>query len=51
MTYRLALNGTADSGPVYISGYTLPINSAKTVKTLTLPKNRNVVTLAVTLNP
>jgi hypothetical protein len=51
MTYRLALNGTADTGPVYLSGYAFPINSAKTVKSLALPNNRNVVTLAVTLSP
>jgi hypothetical protein len=32
---------------VYVYGYTLAINSAKTVKSITLPNNRNVVVLAV----
>jgi hypothetical protein len=32
---------------VYLYGYSLAINSAKTVKSLTLPANRNVIILAV----
>src|SRR5208337_1573701 len=32
---------------VYVYGYTLPINSAKTVQSITLPNNRNVVVLAI----
>src|ERR1019366_5670653 len=32
---------------VYVYGYSLAINSAKTVKSLTLPANRNVMILAV----
>jgi hypothetical protein len=31
--------------------YALPINPAKTTKTLTLPSNRKVVVLAVTMTP
>ncbi len=33
--------------PVYVYGYTFAINGAKTVKSLTLPNNRNVVVLTV----
>src|SRR5450755_2961937 len=31
----------------YVYGYTFSINSAKTVKSITLPHNRNVVVLAI----
>ena len=49
--YRLATDGTPDSGPVYLNGYSFAINNAKTVKSITLPKNRNVVVVALTLTP
>jgi hypothetical protein len=32
---------------VYVYGYSFAINSAKTLKSLTLPANRNVMILAV----
>ena len=38
-------------GPVYLYGYSFAINSAKTVKSITLPNNRNVVVLAIDLAP
>ncbi len=47
MAYRLASSGAADLGPIYVYGYSFAINSAKTLKSLTLPNNRNVVVLAV----
>jgi hypothetical protein len=34
-----------------VYGYTFALNSAKTVKSLTLPSNANVVMLAATLTP
>ncbi len=51
MSYRIAPSGATSAGPVYLYGYSFAINSAKTVKSLTLPNNRNVVVLAVDLAP
>ena len=49
--YRIASNGSQQTayGPFYLYAYTLPLNPAKTVKTLTLPNTRNVVLFAYTL--
>jgi hypothetical protein len=47
MAYRIGPTGAKQNGPWYLYGYSFAINSAKTVKSLTLPKNRNVVVLAV----
>jgi hypothetical protein len=49
--YRVTPNGTSGAGPFYVYGYTFALNSAKTVKSLTLPSNANVVMLAATLTP
>ena len=49
--YRLAPNGSTDNRTFYLYGYTFALNAAKTVKSLTLPKNTNVVVLALTLSP
>ena len=51
MAYRIAPSGATSTGPVYLYGYSFALNSAKTVKSLTLPNNRNVVVLAVDLTP
>ena len=51
MASRIAPSGATSSGPVYLYGYSFATNSAKTVKSLTLPNNRNVVVLAVDLAP
>jgi hypothetical protein len=52
MAYRLAPNGAASTnGPFYLYGYSFALNSAKTVKSLTLPNTRNVVVLAIDLKP
>ena len=51
MAYRITSNGTLDDRPFYLYGYSLATNSAKTVKSITLPKNRNVVVLAVDAVP
>ncbi|MBY0502834.1 MAG: RICIN domain-containing protein [Bryobacteraceae bacterium] len=51
MAYRLDPTGTADKRTFSLFSYALPLNSAKTVRSLTLPASRNVVLLAITLNP
>lgn len=50
MPYRLRVSGKLNS-PAYIYGYSFPINSAKTVKGFTAPKNRDIVLLSVVLTP
>ncbi len=48
--YRDQSGGTKDTGtPVDLYGYSFTLNSAKTVSKFTLPTNRNVVLLSVTL--
>jgi len=49
MAYRLNSTGAEDNRTFYLYGYSFAINSAKTVKSLTLPATRNVVVLAVDL--
>jgi hypothetical protein len=49
LAYRMAASGTQGSGPVHLYGYSFALNSAKTVNSITLPKNRNVVVLAIDL--
>ena len=51
MPYRLTPSGAQDPRTFNLYGYSLAINPAKTVKSLTLPKNRSVVVLAVDLVP
>ena len=51
MRYRLTPNRRKQTGPWYLYGYSFVLNSAKTVKSLTLPENRNVVVLAMALSP
>ena len=49
MPYRNYASGTTNNVPFNLYGYTFLLNSSKTVKSLTLPNNRNVVILAATL--
>jgi hypothetical protein len=49
MPYRIGANGTKDNRQFNLYGYTLILNSSKTVKSVTLPTNRNVVILAATV--
>jgi hypothetical protein len=49
MPYRVTATGATETGPFYLYGYSFAINSAKTVKSLTLPQNRHVVVLSVDL--
>ena len=51
MAYRLVDTGILDNRTFYLYGYTLALNSAKTVRSITLPNNRNVTVLAITLSP
>jgi hypothetical protein len=51
MAYRITPTGATGSGPCYLYGYSFPLNSAKSVASITLPNNRNVVVLAVDLTP
>ena len=48
MAYRNLPNGSADRRPFYVYEYTLTINSAKTVRSITLPNDANVEILAIT---
>jgi hypothetical protein len=47
MAYRLTSNGAIDSRPFYLYGYSFAINGAKTLKSIALPNNRNVIVLAI----
>jgi hypothetical protein len=49
MGYRNQNDGTRDSRPFYVYGYSLALNSGKTVKSITLPTNSNVLILAMDL--
>ena len=51
MAYRLNASGATDAGPYYLYGYSLALNAAKIVQSMTLPANRNVIVLAITLIP
>jgi polygalacturonase len=51
MAYRLTTGGAQDTGPYYIYGYSFSIDGTRTIQSVTLPANRNVVVLAVTLIP
>ena len=50
MTYRLMPNGSKQTGPFYLYGYSFTLNSAKTVKSLTLPGSTSVVVFAANLS-
>jgi F5/8 type C domain-containing protein len=49
MAYRDMSNGTKDNQTFYLYGYSFTLNSAKTVSSIALPNNANVVLLAVVL--
>jgi hypothetical protein len=50
MTYRDNSTGTRDTRPIALYGYSFSLASAKTTASITLPKNRNVVVLAISLH-
>ena len=47
MAYAVAPSGALQNGAFYVYGYSFALNSAKTVASITLPKNPNVVILAI----
>jgi subtilase family serine protease len=49
MPYRDNSTGTRDTRQVMLYSYTFDLSGAKTVKSITLPNNRNVVVLAMNL--
>jgi hypothetical protein len=49
MAYRITPTGATQNGPWYLYGYSFALNPAKTVKSLTLPNNGDVLVLAVNL--
>ena len=51
MPYRLAGDGTIDSNPFYLNAYSIALDSAKEVRSISLPMNRNVLVFAMTLEP
>ena len=51
MAHRDLSNGTTQVRTVNLFAYSFGINNGKTVKSITLPTNRNVVVLAITLVP
>ena len=50
MPYRNTANGSPQTVPFNLYGYTLPLDPAKTVKSLTLPNNHSVIVLAATVS-
>ncbi len=51
MPYRLTEDGDKDSRPFHIYGYAFPLDSSRTVHSITLPSNANVLVFAMTLVP
>jgi alpha-mannosidase len=51
MPYRLAADGTTDSGPFIAPAYTLKLDPEKQVRSVSLPSSRDVLILAMTLVP
>jgi hypothetical protein len=51
MSYRNLSNGTKDQRTFNLYAYQLPLNAAKTVKSVTLPSDQDIAVLAATLSP
>ena len=51
MAYRIGPTGAMQTGPFYVYAYAMAINNAKTVKSVTLPNDRHVLVLSLTLTP
>jgi len=51
VSHRVQSDGSGNVGTFYIYGYNLPLNSAKTVQSIQLPNNNNVIVAAVSLVP
>ena len=51
MSQRNNSNGTADKRTFYLYGYSFTLNTAKTVQSIRLPNNANVIVTAISLVP
>ena len=51
MAYRVMGSGDKDADSFYTHAYSFPLDPARTVQSITLPANRDVVVLGVTLVP
>jgi hypothetical protein len=51
MAYRNTASGTKDNRAFYLYGYSFALDKTRTVSSIALPKNSNVILLAVTLVP
>jgi alpha-mannosidase len=51
LPYRVAADGSEDNRPFYARAYSFTLDTGKQVRSISLPQNRNVVILAVTLVP
>jgi len=51
MAYRNFDNGTKDKRTFNLYGYRFALNSTKTVQSVTLPNNSNILVLSATLLP
>jgi hypothetical protein len=51
MANRIGPSGALSRGPVYVYAYTFALNPAKSVQSITLPGNRDLVVLAIDLVP
>ncbi len=51
MGHRNNANGTADNRTFYLYGYSFALNAAKTVQSIRLPGNANVIVAAISLVP
>ncbi|MGF7181971.1 beta strand repeat-containing protein, partial [Tunturiibacter psychrotolerans] len=49
-TIRNTGSGGSTAGTTYLYGYQIPLDNTKTVQSITLPNNRNVVIVAMALN-
>jgi alpha-mannosidase len=51
MAYRISDDGSKDANPFYTHAYTVPLEPGKTPQSISLPANRDVVVLGITLVP
>jgi alpha-mannosidase len=51
MGFRVMNDGTKDGNPFYTHAYSFPLDPGKTVKSISLPANREVLVLGITLVP
>jgi hypothetical protein len=51
LPYRLNTDGSKDSRAFYTYAYTFDLATDKTIRSISIPSNRNVLVFAVTLVP